>query len=101
MNRYVITGIFGLASGFIAALADVPLVMPGKDSDQMPGIKDQYVYRMLYRITVPCYLLHETSCLSKNLQKAERCRNRRCSRRIGWVPSSPCLPQYISGALRI
>lgn len=30
MNRYVVFGIFGIISGLLAALADVPLVKPGK-----------------------------------------------------------------------
>ena len=41
MNIYVLTGVFGIISGFVAALADVPLVKPGKESDQMPGRKPQ------------------------------------------------------------
>lgn len=30
LNRYVVFGIVGIISGFIASLADVPLVKPGK-----------------------------------------------------------------------
>lgn len=30
MNTYVVFGIFGMISNFVAALADVPLVRPGK-----------------------------------------------------------------------
>ncbi len=30
MNTYVAFGIFGIISSFVAALADVPLVKPGK-----------------------------------------------------------------------
>lgn len=41
MNVYVLTGIFGIVSGFVAALADVPLVAPGKGSNQIPGRKPQ------------------------------------------------------------
>lgn len=41
MNVYVLAGIFGTVSGFVAALADVPLVAPGKGSDQIPGRKPQ------------------------------------------------------------
>lgn len=37
MNKYVAFGIFGIISGLVAALADVPLVKPGK-SDRNEGI---------------------------------------------------------------
>lgn len=30
LNQYVAFGIFGIISGFVASLADVPLVKPGK-----------------------------------------------------------------------
>lgn len=30
MNTYVVVGIFGIISNFVASLADVPLVKPGK-----------------------------------------------------------------------
>ncbi|MBR1816404.1 MAG: hypothetical protein IJ763_06850 [Lachnospiraceae bacterium] len=36
MNVYIATGIFGIISGFVAALADVPLVNPDKGSEQLP-----------------------------------------------------------------
>ncbi|MBR1702649.1 MAG: hypothetical protein IJ716_11910 [Lachnospiraceae bacterium] len=41
MNQYVAVGAFGLISGLLAALADVPLVKPGKGSEQIPSRKPQ------------------------------------------------------------
>ena len=41
MNWYVAVGLFGLISGLVAALADVPLVKPGKGTDQMLSAKPQ------------------------------------------------------------
>ena len=39
MNKYVIFGIIGIISGLVAALADVPLVKPGKvDPNEKPAI---------------------------------------------------------------
>ncbi|MBQ9609792.1 MAG: hypothetical protein IJV15_10175 [Lachnospiraceae bacterium] len=35
MNVYIAIGIFGIISGLVAALADVPLVKPGKDADSI------------------------------------------------------------------
>lgn len=37
MNKYIMIGIIGLISSFIAALADVPLVNPKEKYDQIPG----------------------------------------------------------------
>ena len=41
MNQYIAVGIFGLLSGLLAALADIPLVQPGKESEQIPTRKPQ------------------------------------------------------------
>ena len=37
MNKYVVIGIIGVISSFIAALADVPLVNPKEKYNQIPG----------------------------------------------------------------
>ena len=37
MNLYVVIGIIGLISSFVAALADVPLVNPKEKYNQIPG----------------------------------------------------------------
>ena len=37
MNVYVVTGIIGIISSFVAALADVPLVNPKEKYNQIPG----------------------------------------------------------------
>ena len=37
MNKYVVIGIIGIISSFLAALADVPLINPKETYDQIPG----------------------------------------------------------------
>ncbi len=37
MNVYIVIGIIGLISSFVAALADVPLVNPKEKYNQIPG----------------------------------------------------------------
>ena len=46
MNIYVVIGIIGLISSFVAALADVPLVNPKEKYNQIPGKSDTFDNRL-------------------------------------------------------